>query len=127
MLQAEFPGEDVVLARVDRPLWKALLAELSDDCGAGEYEWKKYAKNPSWSLRVKREGRVIVYLLPGEGGFTASLALGGRALALAREAGLGALLEGAKKHAEGTAVQVVVRNEGDLAAVVGLARAKITS
>ncbi|MBL8237149.1 MAG: DUF3788 family protein [Bryobacterales bacterium] len=125
MAKAEFPGDEVVLAGVGRALWEKLVAALAAECGAGEYEWKKYAKKAPWSLRVKREGRVIVYLLPGEGEFTASFALGGRALELAREAGLGALLEGAKKYAEGTAVRVLVRNEEDMSAVVGLARVKI--
>ena len=125
MLQTEFPGEEVVLAGVDRPLWDELVAALAGECGAGNYEWKKYAKNQPWLLRVKKGERVIVYLLPGEGEFTASFLLGGRALVMAREAGLGALFEGAKKYAEGTAVPVVVRKKGDVAAVVGLAKAKI--
>jgi hypothetical protein len=105
--------------------WDSLLALLESECGAGKREWYQYSKNAPPSLRVKRGERTVVYLLPGEDGFTASFAMGAKALALAREAGLGPYLEGARKYAEGTAVRVVVRGMEEVAVVVALARAKV--
>lgn len=106
-------------------VWETLLEKLESECGAGTREWHQYSKKAPPSLRVKRGARTIVYLLPGEDGFTASFAMGAKALALAREAGLGAYLEGARKYAEGTAVRVTVREMADIATIVGLAKAKI--
>ena len=105
--------------------WDTLLAQLESECGAGTREWHQYSKKAAPSLRVKRGERTIVYLLPGEDGFTASFAMGAKALTLAREAGLGQYLEGARKYAEGTAVRVMVRGMEEVAVVVALARAKI--
>lgn len=82
-----FPGEDTVLAGVDRALWAELLGALAGECGEGD--WHKYSKNAAWSWRAKREGRTIVYLLPGADGVTASFALGAAAVAQVREAGGG--------------------------------------
>ena len=107
------------------PLWETILSRLESECGAGNRGWHQYSKKVSPSLRVKKGDRTIVYLLPGEAGFQASFALGARALELAREAGYGHLLEGARKYAEGTAVRVLVREEADVQAVVALAKAKI--
>jgi len=118
-----FPGEDTVLAGVDRALWAELLGALAGECGEGD--WHKYSKNAAWSWRAKREGRVIVYLLPGADGVTASFALGAAAVAQVREAGSGGLLEGARKYAEGTAVRVKVAGRGDIGTVLTVARAKI--
>jgi hypothetical protein len=67
-----------------RPIWDTLLAQLESECGAGTREWHHYLKTAAPSLRVKHGGRTIVYLLPAEDGFTASFALGAKALALAR-------------------------------------------
>lgn len=107
-------------------LWDTLLARLESECGAGTRQWHQYSKKAPASLKVKRGDRTIVYLLPGAGeAFTASFALGAKALALAREAGCGEYLEGARKYAEGTAVRVTVHGIAELEAVLKLARAKI--
>ena len=107
-------------------LWDTLLARLESECGAGIREWHQYSKKAPASLKVKRGDRTIVYLLPGEAGdFTASFALGAKALALARDAGCGEYLAGARTYAEGTAVRVTVCGTVELEAVLKLARAKI--
>ncbi len=118
-----FPGEAIVLAELPAGLWERLLAVVGTECGAGD--WHKYSKNAPWTWRAKRGERVIVYLTPGSDGVKASFALGGRALELVREAGLGRLLDGAKKYAEGTAVRIQVTGDSDFESLLVLIRAKI--
>ena len=120
-----FPGEQSVLADLPAGLWDQLMAAVGRECGAGD--WHKYSKNAPWTWRAKQGERVIVYLTPEGDGVKASFALGARALDLVREAGLGRLVEGAKKYAEGTAVRVVVKGEADFDDLLVLIRAKTAS
>ena len=50
-------------------------------------KWSWSGKNYGWSLALQRKKRTLVYLIPGEGFFTASTALGEKACAAAEEAG----------------------------------------
>ena len=118
-----FPDEQAVLAGLPAGLWERLLTVVGTECGAGD--WHKYSKNAPWTWRAKRGERVIVYLTPEKDGVKASFALGGRALELVREAGLGRLLDGAKKYAEGTAVRIQVTGDKDFESLLVLIRAKI--
>lgn len=107
----------------DPELWAQLTAALGEYCGEGE--WKQYKKDGPWTWRAKRKSRTIVYLTPGETGIQAAFALGAKAVESVREAGFGALLEGAKRYPEGTAVRILVRNLDDFAAVLAVTRAKV--
>jgi len=107
----------------DPELWARLLAALEEYCGAGE--WKQYKKDAPWTWRAKRKSRTIVYLTPGETGILAAFALGAKAVESVREAGYGALLEGAKRYPEGTAVRIQVRDVDDFPAVLAVTRAKV--
>lgn len=88
-------------------------------------EWHSYSKKAGWSMRLKRGERNIVYLLPGRGGFEVSLALGDRAVAAARERGLAAMVEGARRYAEGTAVRFAVGGAKDIATAKRLVEIKL--
>ena len=82
-------------------------------------------------LRLKRKDRAIVYLLPCQEYFTASFALGDRAVQAASKSGLPdhvlKLIAGARRYAEGTAVRVDVRSRQDREVVVVLARIKLAN
>ena len=60
-------------------------------------------------MRLKSGERNIEYLIPGQGEFEVSMVLGDRAVAAARERGLAAMVDGARRYAEGTAVRFAVK------------------
>lgn len=103
-----------------RPLWDRLRAAVALDG-----EWHSYSKKAGWSMRLKLRDRNIVYLIPGQGGFDVSFALGDRAVAAARDAGLAALVDGAKRYAEGTAVRFPIAGAKDVAAAKKLVEIKL--
>jgi hypothetical protein len=110
-----------------RSRWDRLLAALAPLCDGRT--WGSSGKRHGWSLRLQRKERVIVYLTPGKGELMASFALGDRAMSAARAAGLPpsvvAVLDSARRYAEGHAVRLEVKTAADVDAVVELARLKI--
>jgi hypothetical protein len=112
-----------------KKIWGALVRFLREELGVGIQEWNSYSPKAGWALRVKRKERNIVYLSPHRGCFTASFALGDKALQAARAQGLPApvlkILKEAKKYAEGTAVRIAVKTAKDIEVVKKLAMAKL--
>lgn len=110
-------------------LWDELAAILKEELGVDIQEWNSYSPKAGWSLRLKRRERNIVYLSPHCGCFTASFALGDKALLAARDSGLPAsaleIIKEAKKYAEGTAVRITVKAAKDIEVVKKLAIAKL--
>ena len=103
-----------------------------DELAGGQAaEWNSYSSKAGWALRLKAGKRNIVYLSPGRGAFTASFALGEKAMAAARESGLPKpvlkILDEARRYAEGTAVRIEVGSAADLPAVRKLIAAKIAN
>lgn len=125
------PSESELAAEIGlgKKLWDELAATLKEELGVVVQEWNSYSRKAGWSLRLKRKERNIVYLSPHRGCFTASFALGDKALQAAREAGLPApalkILKEAKKYAEGTAVRITVKTAKDIAVVKKLVNAKL--
>jgi len=120
--KAEAPS-DAELAAVlgsAKSRWERLCAGL-----ALTSEWGSYSKKAGWSMRLKSGERNIVYLIPGQGEFEVSMALGDRAVAAARESGLAAMVDGARRYAEGTAVRFAVKGPKDIATVKKLAEIKL--
>jgi len=112
-----------------KALWDQLLEDLDAELNVNGQEWRRCSAKAGWLLRLKRGQRAIVYLLPLEGGFTASFALGGKAMEAARKSRLpksmAPAIAEAKKYPEGWAVRMEVRNRSAAAAVKRLARIKI--
>ncbi len=110
-------------------MWDELAAILEKELGLDAQEWNSYSPKAGWSLRLRRKERNIVYLSPHRGCFTASFALGYKALQAARAQGLPApilkILKEAKRYAEGTAVRITVKAAADLEVVKKLAMAKL--
>ena len=111
-----------------KKIWSQLLAGLAAD-GIDVQEWGSSSKKLGWSLRVKRDDRIIVYLAPGEGCFLASFAMGSKAIQAARRSDLPQtvikIMDEARRYAEGTAVRLNVKTAKDAAAVRKLAKAKL--
>ena len=114
---------------VEKSLWDRLLSQLVEECKLSTREWNSYSRKAGWSLRVKHGDRNILYLSPHAKCFTASFALGDRAVKAALESTLPEhvtkLIREAKRYAEGTAVRIEVKTVGDLTAVKKLANIKL--
>jgi hypothetical protein len=111
-----------------KPAWDQLLAELSQELALTS-DWHSYSPKAGWALRLKRGDRNIVYLSPGRGRFLASFALGDKAVQTARASKLPkrviAIIDTAKRYAEGTAVRLEVTGPKDIPAITRLAAIKL--
>jgi hypothetical protein len=112
-----------------KTLWDRLLADLAREHDLTEREWNSSSIKAGWLLRVKQGKRNIVYLSPGRGCFMASFALGDKAVQAARDSGLPqraiAIIDAARRYAEGTAVRIDMRTPGDVTIVTKLAGIKL--
>lgn len=95
----------------------------------------KYAASPEWvfstgwGLRLKTEKRVVLYMTPCKGYFLASFALGEKAVKAAHETDLPAsvlaVIDSARKYAEGRGVRLEVRTAEDVRNIEKLAVVKM--
>ena len=112
------------------PVWDDLKAAVATAHAPVEGEWAWGGKPYGWSLRLKRRKRAIVYLTPCSGYFRAAFAIGGKVAAAAPAAGLAAALlraiAEAPRFAEGRAVRLEVRSQGDLTNVLAVAALKMS-
>ena len=103
------------------PLWTNLVAHVASTCPPLEELWSFAGAKFGWSLRLKRAGRVLVYLTPQEGRFLVGLVLGEKAVASAAGRGLPpavlALLDAAPRYAEGRGIRLAIAPGDDLGAV----------
>ena len=111
--------------------WQELIDHLAAEQAPLDVTWIHSGANWGWSLRLKRKKRAIVYLTPRERHFLAGFALGEKAVAAARQAGLPEpvleIIDGARKYAEGRAVRLEVRTKKALEAVARLAAVKMAN
>jgi hypothetical protein len=124
------PDEQSLAAMLGRTseLWLQLTDSLRSDCGPLREEWRFAGPKFGWSCRLQEPKRTLVYLTPCRGSFLASFALGERACAAARAAGLPAsilaLIDAAPRYPEGRGVRIPVRRRSDVDAVRRLAAIK---
>lgn len=115
---------------VAAPLWRRCLRQMRVSHGPLVDEWSA-SKAFGWTLRLKQPARALVHLTPRESHFLASFALGEKACAAAREAGLSAailaVIDTAPKYAEGRGVRIPVRTKADLEGVLVIAAAKVST
>ena len=90
--------------------------------------WGFTSEVTGWGLRLKRKGRVILYMTPCRGHFLVSFALGEKAVDAARARKLPASLlkaiDGAPKYSEGRGVRLEVRQTREVSALAALAKIK---
>ncbi len=112
-------------------LWDELLAVLAKEFHLTAQEWGSYSPKAGWSLRLKHKQRTIVYLLPSRDAFSASFALGDRAIQAARASDLPRsvirIINEAKRYAEGTAVRINVAEPDDIMVIKKLVAAKLAN
>ncbi len=127
------PGEPdlaKVLGPAVRP-WDDLRQQIASRFAPLSQEWVFSGQKYGWSLRLKRKQRAVLYMTPCERYFRVSFALGEKAVAAARDAGLPdavlAVIESAPKYAEGRAVRLDVRKSRDLQPIVTIAEIKMAN
>lgn len=109
-------------------LWNELKHLVSGHLESENEVWGYGSKSTGWGLRIKEGERVILYMTPREGDFLVSFALGGKAVAAARQSTLPAsvisIIDSSKRYAEGTGVRLEIRSAGDVRNAVTLALIK---
>jgi len=113
-------------------LWDELIQRMSEKEGVSDQEWKGVVvKKYGWSLRLKKKGRNILYLSPGEKCFMASFVLSDQALGEAKHAHLPKniqdALESAPRYPEGNGLRLLVSRRADLAPIQKIAAIKIAN
>jgi flavoprotein len=112
-------------------LWNELKKRIASRFTPLSIEWGFSSKATGWGLRLKQEKRAVLYMTPCKGYFLASFALGEKAVKAARESGLPApvlaVIESAKKYAEGRGVRLEVRTAQDVRNVEKLAAIKMAN
>lgn len=95
-------------------LWKKIVEFVMTKYPLGQEEWNFSGAKRGWSFRIKDEKRAIIYLLPRGKYFIVSFALGQKAVDVVLESdmfsGLKTELEQAKKYAEGSGIQLMVKD-----------------
>lgn len=126
------PPQETQLAAVlgaTYALWNEIREHVASRFAPAREEWGFTSKSLGWGLRLKHGQRTIVSLIPREGLFLASFALGEKAVDIARASGLPqavlAEIDGARRYAEGRGVRLEVRDAEMVAAVRTLAAAKM--
>jgi hypothetical protein len=112
-------------------VWNTLIGEVSSRYHPLTVDWGFSSPKTGWGLRLKREKRTILYMKPCLGFFLVSFALGEKAVQAAHESGLPAhvlaVIDGAKRYAEGRGVRLEVKDPEALVWVMKLADAKMKS
>lgn len=128
------PPEDADLAMALKRTfvyWNELKGLMASRFTPVTYDWVGNSKKGTWGMRLKQNKRTILYMSPCDGYFLASFALGEKAVRAARDSNLPgsvlAVIEGAKKYAEGRGVRLEVRNAKDLHNVEVLAAIKMST
>ena len=111
--------------------WNELKRLIASRFTPLSIEWGFTSNKTGWGLRLKREKRTILYMIPCEGYFVASFALGEKAVKAARETDLPIsvleVIDAAKKYAEGRGVRLEVRSVEDVRNVAKLAVVKMAN
>ncbi|MEN6561525.1 MAG: DUF3788 family protein [Acidobacteriota bacterium] len=109
-----------------KALWDGFVRQVNDSCAPVTGDWVFYK---SWSLRLKRKKRTIVYLLPRDGHFLCAFVFGGKATEAARAAKLPKAvleeIEAAPVYAEGRGFRLEVRTARDVETMKTLAAIKM--
>ena len=114
----------VVLGKTST-LWAELKTDLASEFAPLTEKWSFSGKSHGWLLQLRWKDKTVVNLVPCQGYFVASLALGEKACEAAERGGLPEPLQEAIRHApkypEGRGVRIEVRAKKDLASVTKLA------
>ena len=127
------PPDPAALARAlgdSATLWARIEVAVDEAHGPVEHVWKHAGKAFGWSLRLVRQGRVLLYLTPRQGHFLGSVVLGGKAAAAALEdpslpQEVRDALAAARVYAEGRGLRLELGPEADPAPLLRLLAHKL--
>jgi hypothetical protein len=109
--------------------WKQLVAGVARRHAPIEAVWNFAGAKFGWSLRLRRNDRVLLYLIPQGGHFLVGVVLGEKAVKGARESGLPSavleLIDAARPYAEGRGIRIPVSRAADLDVVLDLVALKL--
>lgn len=111
--------------------WDDLRRRIASRFDPISETWGFSSKSTGWGLRLKHAERVVLYLVPREGHFLASFALGEKAVNVARGSDLPRsvvkAIDDAPQYAEGRGVRIEVRSARDVTGVEMLAGLKMAN
>jgi len=126
------PPEEQALAQALGPArqsWYELLTQLASALPGLSRQWRYGGRTVGWGLRVQQGARTVLSLVPGDGCFPASLALGEQAVRAAHDRALPPIvldaIDTAPRYAEGRGVRIAVRGVDELPAIQELALIKL--
>ena len=92
--------------------WSALISHVTSEYPPLAQHWHHAGPGFGWSLRLRREERIVLYLIPRQGSFLAGVVLGEKAVKAAQTTrthrDLLAIIEAAPRYAEGRGIRVAV-------------------
>lgn len=125
------PGQIQDMLRRTGVHWNALIAHISAEYPPLDQTWNFSGAKWGWSLRLKQKKRTVLYMTPCRGFFLVGFVLGEKAVKAARDSNLSeavlAVIDEAKKYAEGRGVRLEVRNKKDLDCAKKLAAVKMAN
>jgi hypothetical protein len=111
--------------------WSKLRSAAESLFGPVTYEWGFATKSTGWGLRLKREKRIIFYMIPCTGCFLAAFVLGEKAVRSARESGLPPsvldAIDAAPRYAEGRGIRFEIRTAQDVRNMEKLVSVKLAN
>ena len=112
------------------PIWRQLVDGIAKDFPGVKEEWKP-SKVPFGRLcLLKQKERTLLYLIPKDSAFEASLVLGERAVALALKSDLSSeikkMITEARQYAEGRGIRLAIFSSDQVAVVRKLVAIKTT-
>jgi hypothetical protein len=109
--------------------WDNLIKHIAAEYSPLEEKWGFSGAKWGWSLALKQKKRTVLYVTPCEKHFLVGFVLGEKAVKAAHESRLSpsvlAMIDSAKKYAEGRAIRLGIRNKKDLDNVKKLAAVKM--
>ena len=111
--------------------WDSLTSHIAAEYAPLEETWNFAGANWGWSLRLKQKKRTVLYMTPCKGFFLVGFVLGEKAVKSAHDSPLPdsilAVIDEAKKYAEGRAVRIEIKNKRDLEITKKLAAIKMAN
>lgn len=111
--------------------WDNLMTYLAEEYAPLIEKWNFAGAKWGWSLQLKQKKRTVLYMTPCEKHFLVGLVLGEKAVKAAHDSSLPesvlAIIDGAKKYAEGRGVRLEIRKKKDLDSVKKLAAIKMAN
>lgn len=99
-------------------LWNQLMNYLEEEYGPITSEWKFYSKKSGWSYRVSNKKRNLIFLIPNDEYFIATINMSLKVVQILLDIDLPEEIKNTikttKNYKEGKSVLINIKNEKDL-------------